>query len=104
MNDCISTNLEVVPTDFAQLTVYSGLVGLRLHARSHYENGSPVGERFGVSCGLILTLYSVVCLRRSCDARLIDLTGLSLRWDFYKGRGTNVVFYHTHLVMQQSKL
>ena len=36
MNGCISTNLEVVPTDSAQLTVYSGL---RLRVARASENG-----------------------------------------------------------------
>ena len=39
MNGCISTNLEVVPTDSPHLIVYSGL---RLCARSRDENGSWV--------------------------------------------------------------
>ena len=55
---CMSRNLEVVPTDSPQLTVYSGL---RLRARSKSENDSHVGERFGFSCALILTVNSVGC-------------------------------------------
>ena len=44
MNGCITiiTNLEVVPTDSTQLTVYSGL---HLCMRSQDENGSRVRER-----------------------------------------------------------
>ena len=58
MNGCIRRNLEVVPTDSPQLTVYCSL---RLYTRSQYENGLHVGEWFGVSCALILKLNSVAC-------------------------------------------
>ena len=51
-NGCISTNLEVVPTDFTHLTVHSGWY---LRARLADEN------RLGVSCALILMLNSVSC-------------------------------------------
>ena len=60
MDGCISTNLEVVPTDSAQLTAYSRL---RQRARSRYENGPCVGGRFEVSCALILTLNLVGCTK-----------------------------------------
>ena len=51
MNGGLSTNLEVVLTDSAQFTVYSGL---HLRARSQNENGSYFGEQFGISCALIV--------------------------------------------------
>ena len=52
MNGCIRTHLEVIPTD-------SLGSGLHLRTRSQDENGSHVGEQFGVSCALILTFNSV---------------------------------------------
>ena len=57
MNGCISTNLEVVPTDSPQLTVYSGV---RPRERSEDENGSRVREWFEVSSALILTLNLIL--------------------------------------------
>ena len=73
MNGCISTNLEVVPLDCTQLTVYSDL---RLRVRGQDEKDSRVGKRFGSGLpALILTLNSVGCahiyLRSSCDSRLM---------------------------------
>ena len=65
MNGCISTNLDVVPNDSPQLTVY----GLRLRARSQDDNGSRVGER--VSCVLILTLNSVGWAQLICEAHVM---------------------------------
>ena len=57
MNGCISTNLEVVSTDSAELTVCSGL---RLRATSQYENGSCVKERFGVRCAFFFFISIIL--------------------------------------------
>ena len=56
MNGCISTNLEVIPTD---CTVVIVLCLLRLQVRGLDENGLCIEKWFGVSCALILTLNSV---------------------------------------------
>ena len=71
--------------------VYSGL---RLSARSQDESGLRIGEHFGVSCALILTLNSVywiqIHLWSSYDARLMYarrtvLTGCYLGCSFNVG-------------------
>ena len=49
MNGCISTHLEVVPTDTQELTEQAYYSVLRLHLRGQDENCSHVEERFRVS-------------------------------------------------------
>ena len=71
MNGSINTNLEVVPTDTPQYYTV-----LCLRARSPDENGSRVGERFGVRYAGVDSHVKFGWLSsnlfvKSCDARLM---------------------------------